>query len=71
MKRHLTKSVYILPCSAGIFFGYANVFARESAMLKLQKRGGNGASQRERGGGGKREKKKITFAQSNIEPSRA
>ena len=71
MKRHLTKSVYILPCSVGVFFGYANVFARESAMLKLQKRGGNGASQRERGGGGKREKKKITFAQSNIEPSRA
>ena len=48
MKRHLTKSVYILACSAGVFFGCANVFARESAMLKLPKRGGNGASQRVR-----------------------
>ena len=28
-----------------VFFGRANVFARESAMLKLQKRGRNGASQ--------------------------
>ena len=26
MKRHLTKSVYILACSAGAFFGCANVF---------------------------------------------
>ena len=43
-------------CSAGVFFGHANVFARESAMLK-PKRGGNGASQRERGGGGEREEK--------------
>ena len=63
MKRHLTKSVYILACSAGVFFGCANVFDRESAMLKLPKRGVNGASQRERGGGGKREEK-ITSAQS-------
>ena len=63
MKRHLTKSVYILACSAGVFFGCANVFARESAILKLPKRGGNGASQRERGGSGKREEK-ITSAQS-------
>ena len=38
----------------GVFFGRANVFARESAMLKLQKRGRNGASQEQRGrkGGG-------------------
>ena len=57
MKRHLTKSVYILACSAGVFFGCANVFARESAMLKLPKRGGNGGSPREREGGGKREKR--------------
>ena len=34
-----------LVCSAGVFFGCANVFARESAVSKLQKRGG--ASQRE------------------------
>ena len=34
----------VLACSAGVCFGRANVFARESAMLKLQKRGGNGAS---------------------------
>ena len=63
MKRHLTKSVYILACSAGVFFGYANVFARESAMFKLPKRGGNGVSRRERGEGGKRDEK-ITSAQS-------
>ena len=36
----------------GVFFGRANVFARESAMLKLQKRGRNGASQEQRGRGG-------------------
>ena len=36
----------MLSCNAGVFFRRANVFARESAMLKLQKRGGNGASQR-------------------------
>ena len=30
-------------CSTGVFFGRANVFARESAMLK-PKRGGKGAS---------------------------
>ena len=29
-------------CSAGVFFGRANVFAPESAMLRLPKRGGNG-----------------------------
>ena len=34
-----------------VFFGRANVFARESAMLKLQKRGRNGASQGQRGRG--------------------
>ena len=33
-----------LACSARVFFGQAKVFARESAMLKLQNRGGNGAS---------------------------
>lgn len=35
----------------GVFFGRANSFARENAMLKLQKRGRNGASQRPRGRG--------------------
>ena len=30
--------------SAGVFFRHVNVFAQESAMLKLPKRGGNGAS---------------------------
>ena len=34
----------ILACSAGVFFRHVNVFAQESAMLKLPKRGGNGAS---------------------------
>ena len=33
----------LLACSTGVFFGRANVFARESAMLKLQKRRGNGS----------------------------
>ena len=45
----------LLAGSAGVFIRRANVFARESAMLKLPKRGGSGASQRERGGGGERE----------------
>jgi len=49
-----------LACSAGVFFGLANVFARESTMLK-PKRGGNGANQRERGGGGEREEKMPFF----------
>ena len=31
-----------LPTAQGIFLGRSNVFARESAMLKLQKRGENG-----------------------------
>ena len=31
----------LLECSVDVFFGRANVFARESAMLKLQKRRGN------------------------------
>ena len=35
----------------------ANGFNRESAMLKLPKRGGNGASQGEGGGGGEKEEK--------------
>ena len=34
----------ILACSAGVFLGGVNVFAQESTMLKLPKRGGNGAS---------------------------
>lgn len=34
-----------LACSAGVFFGRMNVFARESTLLKLQKSGENGASQ--------------------------
>ena len=33
-----------LACSARVFFEQAKVFARESAMLKLQNRGGYGAS---------------------------
>ena len=56
---HWTKTLYLLHfsratvvCSAGVFFGRANVFARKSAMLKLPKRGENRESQRERGGGG-------------------
>ena len=35
----------------------ANGFNRGSAMLKLPKRGGNGASQEEGGGGGEKEEK--------------
>ena len=42
----------IVAYSAGVFFKRANVFARESAMLKLQQIGGNWASQRERARGG-------------------
>ena len=40
--------IYDLACSAGVFYGRANVFARESAILKLPKRGGNKVSRRER-----------------------
>ena len=47
-----TGSWYFLSfiaCSTAVFFGRVNVFARESAMLKLQNWGGNGASQKGRG----------------------
>ena len=40
---------YVLAYSEGVFTGHTNVFACESAMLKLPidvKKGGNGASQR-------------------------
>ena len=40
--------IYDLACSAGVIYGRANVFARESAILKLPKRGGNKVSRRER-----------------------
>ena len=33
----------ILACSAGVFFGGVNLLAQESTMLKLPRRGGNGA----------------------------
>ena len=34
----------VLTCSTGVCFGRANVFARESAMLKLPEKGENEAS---------------------------
>ena len=43
--------------SAGVFIGRANGFNRESTMLKLPKRGRNGASEGERGEGGEKEDK--------------
>ena len=46
-----------LACSAGIFIRCTNGFNSESAMLKLPKRGGNGAGQGEGGGGGEKEEK--------------
>ena len=39
---HKFSSIYNLAqlaCSAGVFIGHANVFARENAILKLSKRG--------------------------------
>ena len=49
-----------IACIAGWrFLRGRECFARESAMLKLEKRGENGASQKERGRGwGEREKRK-------------
>ena len=45
--------------TVGVFFRREKVFVRESAMLKLQIRGGNEGSQRGGGGkgGGKRKEK--------------
>ena len=40
----ITAVLLILAYSAGVFFGRANVFSRGSAILKLQKSGGNGAT---------------------------
>ena len=52
-----------LACSAGVFFGRANVFALESAMLKLpeerRKWGESKGAGRGRGIGGEREEKSI------------
>ena len=54
-----------IPCSAGVFFLWARkCFARESAMLKAQRRKGNGASQKERGRGSEREEKTFLFLPS-------
>ena len=53
----LTSTLNYLACCAGVFFERPNAFAREHAMLKLQKRGGNGLSQREWRGGEEREEK--------------
>ena len=53
----LTSTLNYLACCAGVFFGRPNVFAREHAMLKLQKAGGNGVSQREWEVGEEREEK--------------
>ena len=52
-------------CSAGVFIGRANGFNRESAILKLPKRGGNEASQEE--GGGAEEKEEKTPARKHCE----
>ena len=49
-------SLYSLQCRR-FHRARANGFNRESAMLKLPKRGGNGASQGEGGGGGEKEEK--------------
>ena len=40
----LSRNLVALACSAGVFSGGANVFARKSAILKLPQRGGNGAA---------------------------
>ena len=50
------RALQNLACSAGVFFARAN-FCRQKSMLKLEKRGENGASQKERGKGreGRRE----------------
>ena len=45
-----------IACSAGVFFGRANVLLAQAPyiyiyMLKFEKRGENGDSQKERGGG--------------------
>ena len=53
----LTSTLNYLACCAGVFFGRPDVVAREHAMLKLQKRGGNGVSQREWEVGEEREEK--------------
>ena len=55
------QTFVFLTCSAGVFFGPANVFARESAMLKLlqerRKWGESKGAERGPGGGGEREEK--------------
>ena len=49
----------LLACSADIFFGRVNVFAHESAVLKLHKRGGKGCKSKGAGEGVGREKRKC------------
>ena len=49
----------LLACSADILFGRVNVFARESAVLKLHKRGGKGCESKGAGEGAEREKRKC------------
>ena len=47
--------IYDFACSAGVFFGRANVFARESAILKLPEERRKWGESKGAGGGGKRE----------------
>ena len=48
-----------LACSAGVFIRCTNGINRESATLKLPKRGGNGTSQGEGGGAGRKKRKRL------------
>ena len=79
-KAMLPKSLnFVLACSAGVLFGGVNGFLAKaprwiskSATLNLEKRGENGANQKERGsggGGGKgegREKKKKRLPENTV-----
>ena len=60
----------LLACSSNIFCGCANVFARESTMLKLQKRGKSKGGARGKGvGRGKRKCMPVFFSPLLLFPS--
>ena len=66
MKRHLTKSVYILACSAGVFFGCANVFLAKAPYWNSRREEEMG---RVKGSGeeAEREKRKSHLLSPNME----
>ena len=70
MKRHLTKSVYILACSAGVFFRVRECFYSRKRHVETSEERMKWVELKAAGrGGGKGEKRKSHLLSQNMEPS--